>query len=160
MYALQRKSISFFFSPSYFSNITRETGLWREAKYMQIAACKFVPRFYGLFHGSIPLAGTSAQRGIVMDFMERGSVHSLLTALSGPPPWPLAFRMAHQIALGMNFLHARELMHHDLHPNNVLLDENLDAKVVSYNLLLTQSYTAAHCSWKKVVGLIFGPFTV
>lgn len=131
MYALQRESIPQ--ASLIFCNISRETELWREAKYMQIAACKFVPRLYGLYHGSIPLAGTTTQRGIVMDFMERGSVQSLLTTLSGPPPWPLAFRMAHQIAQGMNFLHARELMHHDLHPNNVLLDEDLNAKVVFQN---------------------------
>lgn len=100
------------------------------------AACKFVLRFHGLYQGRIPLAATTTQWGIVMDFMERGSVQSLLTSLSGPPPWPLAFRIAHQIAQGMNFLHSRELMHHDLHPNNVLLDENLNAKVVFPNLIL------------------------
>lgn len=115
------------------SNFSRETELWREAKYLQIAASKFVPRLYGLFQGSIPFAGTTPQRGIVMDFMERGSVQSLLTTLSGPPPWPLAFRIAHQIAQGMSFLHARELMHQDLHTKNVLLDEDLNAKVGIYN---------------------------
>lgn len=100
---------------------------------MRVTACKYVPRLYGLFHG-VPLAETTPHRGIVMDFMERGSIWSLLTALSAPPPWPLAFRIANQIALGMNFLHAQELMHFDLHPKNVLLDEDLNAKVLFHNL--------------------------
>ncbi|KAJ8261493.1 hypothetical protein COCON_G00172160 [Conger conger] len=43
--------------------------------------------------------------GLVMELMERGSVESLLKRLRGPPPWPLAFRLAHQVALGMNFMH-------------------------------------------------------
>lgn len=103
---------------------------------MEKAACNYVLRLHGLYQGRIPLMANTTQWGIVMDFMERGSLQSLLTALSAPPPWPLAFRIAYHIALGMNFLHSREIMHHDLHPNNVLLDENLIAKVVFSNLKL------------------------
>ena len=58
-----------------------------------------------------------------------GSVESLMNDLSGPPPWPLAFRLAHQVAAGMNFLHAERIVHQDLKPSNVLLTENLDARV-------------------------------
>lgn len=44
---------------------------------------------------------------------------------------PLAFRLAHQVALGINFLHnlSPALLHLDLKPNNVLLDSYLNAKV-------------------------------
>lgn len=136
MYTLQRESISFS-PPHHFQHLKGNWAVERsqlhENSCLQVCAqtlrslsWKYPP----------PLMGTTTQRGIVMDFMERGSVQSLLTALSGPPPWPLAFRIAHQIALGMNFLHARELMHHDLHPNNVLLDEDLNAKVVFHHLQL------------------------
>lgn len=52
-------------------------------------------------------------------------------ALRGSPPWPLAFRLAHQVALGINFLHSLcpPLLHLDLKPSNVLLDSDLNAKV-------------------------------
>lgn len=123
-----------FYPTSIILYISRETELWREAKYMQVAASEFVPRLYGLYHGSTPLVGKTPQMGIVMDFMERGSVQSLLSALLTPPPWPLAFRIAHQIAMGMKFLHDKKLVHSDLHPNNVLLDKYLNAKVLLPNL--------------------------
>lgn len=103
---------------------------------MEEAACDFVLRLYGLYNGAISPEATTIHRGIVMEFMERGSVQTLLTALSGPPPWPLAFRIAHQIALGMDVLHSCQLLHHDLHPHNVLLDAKLNAKVVLLHLKL------------------------
>lgn len=89
---------------------------------MEKASCEFVLRVYGIYQGI-------RKPGIVMELMERGSVQSLLNDLSGPPAWPLAFRLAHQVALGMNFLHSRNLMHHDLKPSNILLNDALNAKV-------------------------------
>lgn len=114
--------------------VPSDKALCKEASNMEKVSCEFVLRIYGLYQGCHPLGVTSKQLGIVMEFMERGSLDSLLTALSAPPPWPLAFRLAHQIALGMNFLHSRNLVHKDLKPNNVLLSEDLNAKVAFTNL--------------------------
>lgn len=105
-----------------------------EAKYMDMASCEFVVRIYGTFQGCPSVGRTSTvQQGLVMEFMERGSVQSLLD-LPGSLPWPLVFRLAHQVALGMNFLHSQELMHHDLKPNNVLLNDDLNAKIADFGL--------------------------
>ena len=41
----------------------------------------------------------------------------------------LVFRLAHQVALGMNYLDSRNIIHKDLKPENVLLDRRLNAKV-------------------------------
>ncbi|CAB1344268.1 unnamed protein product [Coregonus sp. 'balchen'] len=56
-----------------------------------------------------------------------------MASLSGPPPWPLAFRLAHQIAMGMEFLHSHSptVLHLDLKPSNVLLDDRLNAKAIN-----------------------------
>ncbi|XP_074489318.1 receptor-interacting serine/threonine-protein kinase 3-like [Sebastes fasciatus] len=105
-----------------------------EAKYMGMASCEFVLRLHGTYQGCPPFGRTSTmQQGLVMEFMERGSVQSLRD-LSGPPPWPLIFRLAHQVAVGMNFLHLQGLMHHDLKPNNVLLNNDLNAKLADFGL--------------------------
>lgn len=93
-----------------------------------------VLRLYGIYRGCPPNGGRDIQLGIVMELMDRGSVQTLLETLSGPPPWPLAFRLAYEIAQGMNFLHEKNILHHDLKPSNVLLDDDLHAKVKCYPL--------------------------
>lgn len=90
---------------------------------MRLASSPDVLRILGVY-------SNSNRQGLVMEFMERGSLYSLLETLSGPPPWPLVFRLAHQIALGMNYLHCLDppLLHRDLKPQNVMLDKDLNAK--------------------------------
>uniref|UniRef100_A0A8C7HTA7 Protein kinase domain-containing protein n=1 Tax=Oncorhynchus kisutch TaxID=8019 RepID=A0A8C7HTA7_ONCKI len=91
------------------------TSLLKEVKNMQKGGSPHVVRILGVYQG----------------LMNIGSLATLQASLSGPPPWPLAFRLAHQIALGINFLHnlPQPLLHRDLKPNNVLLDDNLNAKI-------------------------------
>ncbi|XP_030587622.1 receptor-interacting serine/threonine-protein kinase 3-like [Archocentrus centrarchus] len=108
--------------------------LHKEANYMDKVSCDSVLRVHGMYKGCPPDGRTSTHLGIVMEFMERGSVESLLKALSGPPPWPLAFRLAHEVALGMNFLHCNNILHHDLKPSNVLLNGDLHAKLADFGL--------------------------
>ncbi|XP_070687127.1 receptor-interacting serine/threonine-protein kinase 3-like [Pempheris klunzingeri] len=112
----------------------KQEALYEEADHMEKGSCEFVLRIYGIYQGCPPIRGMSVQQGIVMEFMGGGSVQSLQKDLSGPPPWPLAFRLAHQVALGMNFLHLRNLMHQDLKPNNVLLNDDLNAKLADFGL--------------------------
>ncbi|XP_068459611.1 receptor-interacting serine/threonine-protein kinase 3-like isoform X2 [Clinocottus analis] len=113
--------------------ISHLLSLQDEAFYMDIAPCDFVVRVYGTYQGCPP-GLRSTQQGLVMAFMERGSVESLQKKLSGPPPWPLVCRWAHQVAQGMNFLHSRNIVHHDLKPSNVLLDGDLNAKLADFGL--------------------------
>ena len=98
---------------------------------MGAADHQFVPRVYGMYRGAVPNMGPTVRQGMVMELMEGGSLKAFLekTLGSQPPPWPLAFRLAHQVALAMEFLHSKNLVHMDLKPDNVLLDGNLNAKV-------------------------------
>lgn len=113
-------------------SLQKERALSAEANFMETASCEFVLRVYGIYQG--PVQGHPLRQGIVMDFMEKGSVQSLLEDLGSPPPWPLAFRLAHEVALGMNFLHSKNLMHQDLKPSNVLLNDDLKAKLADFGL--------------------------
>ena len=67
--------------------------------------------------------------GLVMEYMETGSLEKLLA--SEPLPWDLRFRIIHETAVGMNFLHcmAPPLLHLDLKPANILLDAHYHVKV-------------------------------
>uniref|UniRef100_A0A8C9ZE07 Protein kinase domain-containing protein n=1 Tax=Sander lucioperca TaxID=283035 RepID=A0A8C9ZE07_SANLU len=102
-------------------------SLLREINMMQEASSPHVIRVRGVFKGQPPKSGWATQLGVVMELMERGSLEALIR----PPPWPLVFRLAHQVALGINFLHSlpRPVLHLDLKPQNVLLDDALNAKV-------------------------------
>ncbi|XP_029909242.1 receptor-interacting serine/threonine-protein kinase 3-like isoform X2 [Myripristis murdjan] len=111
----------------------RDEALQREASHLVKADSPFVLQVFGLYQGCPPDMGSDMQMGIVMEFMERGTLRSLLQLCR--PPWPLAFRLAHQVALGMNFLHEiAHLLHTDLKPSNVLLDQSLNAKLADFGL--------------------------
>ncbi|XP_073328423.1 receptor-interacting serine/threonine-protein kinase 3-like [Pagrus major] len=131
-------------------------ALWEEAIHMEKVPCEFVLRVYGIYEGCPPFSRGSMQQGIVMEFMGRGSVQSLLSDLSGPPPWPLAFRLAHQVALGMKFLHSVGLMHQDLKPSNVLLNDDLNAKLADFGL--SRVSTSAVNSSRETTGEIGGSY--
>ncbi|XP_035011713.2 receptor-interacting serine/threonine-protein kinase 3 isoform X2 [Hippoglossus stenolepis] len=134
----------------------KEKALSEEVNHMDKASCEFVLRVYGMYEGNTPFGALSMQKGIVMEFMSRGSVQDLLKDLCGPPPWPLAFRLAHQVALGMNFLHSRNLMHHDLKPSNVLLNDDLNAKLADFGL--SRVSTSALNSSEKMTGEVGGTY--
>ncbi|XP_031678689.1 receptor-interacting serine/threonine-protein kinase 3 isoform X4 [Oncorhynchus kisutch] len=114
------------------------SSLHNEAEMMHRSRSPHVIRILGVYKDCPPNCGPSTQLGLVMEFMEKGTLESLLDTLSLHPPWPhpLACRLAHQIALGMNFLHCLKspLLHQDLKPNNVLLDNYLDAKLADFGL--------------------------
>ncbi|XP_031159695.1 receptor-interacting serine/threonine-protein kinase 3-like [Sander lucioperca] len=113
-----------------------EKSLLREIKMMRQATSPHVMAVRGIFKGQTPSSRGSTQLGVVMELMKRGSLASLQAALRGTPPWPLVFRLAHQVALGINYLHSlpRPVLHQDLKPQNVLLDDFLNAKLTDFGL--------------------------
>ncbi|XP_068444118.1 receptor-interacting serine/threonine-protein kinase 3 [Clinocottus analis] len=110
-------------------------SLLREMDMMRLGSSPHVILVRGVFKGCVPNSSHS-QLGLVMEFMERGSLTTLQDSLRGAPPWPLVFRLAHQVALGVNFLHSLTpaLLHRDLKPGNVLLDNDLNAKLTDFGL--------------------------
>ncbi|XP_026872337.2 receptor-interacting serine/threonine-protein kinase 3-like isoform X2 [Electrophorus electricus] len=117
-------------------NVGSDSSLLQEAELMCHGGNPNVLRILGVYVGCPHGQPCPTQLGLVMEYMERGSVADLQQAVGGPPPWPLAFRIMHQIALGMNFLHqlSPPLLHLDLKPSNVLLDDSLNAKLTDFGL--------------------------
>ncbi|XP_060720268.1 receptor-interacting serine/threonine-protein kinase 3 isoform X2 [Tachysurus vachellii] len=110
--------------------------LLREAELMHQGGNPNVLRILGVYKTQGQADVSAIQVGLVMEYMERGSLADLQKALNGPPPWPLTFRIINQIALGMNFLHQLNppILHLDLKPSNVLLDDSLNAKLTDFGL--------------------------
>lgn len=80
-------------------------------------------------------------QGLVMEYMETGSLETLLA--NEPLPWELRFRIIHETAVGMNFLHCMNppLLHLDLKPANILLDAHYHVKVGFTSTCLTGAFT-------------------
>ncbi|XP_054612017.1 receptor-interacting serine/threonine-protein kinase 4 [Dunckerocampus dactyliophorus] len=99
--------------------------LLEEAKKMEAAKFRYILPVYGICEDP---------QGLVMEYMETGSLESLLA--TEPLPWELRFRIIHETAVGMNFLHCMNppLLHLDLKPANILLDAHYHVKISDFGL--------------------------
>jgi len=91
-------------------------------------------------------------RIIITEYMEGGSLHSLLKRPSFMLDDKLVLKIAMDISLGMNHLHLEELLHRDLTSNNILLNAHMDAKLSDFGLSIkiediTSSFTMGSVYW-------------
>jgi serine/threonine protein kinase len=66
--------------------------------------------------------------------MSGGSLEAVVRDHEQKLPWRTRESIALHVALGMEHLHKKQLLHRDLKSANVLLDENLNAKVGDFGL--------------------------
>ena len=73
---------------------------------------------------------------IVMEYMSRGSLHSILHNRSTVLEWPLLLRMLEDTTRGMTYLHSCRppVIHRDLKSHNLLVDEFWRVKVSDFGL--------------------------
>ncbi|KAL6586532.1 hypothetical protein OROMI_001520 [Orobanche minor] len=86
------------------------------------------------------LLGACPEYGcLVYEYMANGSLDDRLFRKGNTRPlsWQLRFRIAAEIATGLNFLHQTKpepLVHRDLKPGNILLDQNYVSKISDVGL--------------------------
>ena len=85
-----------------------------------------VCQFFGTCHAGDGLA-------VVMELLDC-SLHQLIAAPSEHVSASLAYRIAHETAQGIAFLHRNNLLHRDIKPGNVVLDQLQHAKVCDFGL--------------------------
>ncbi|KAF3440233.1 hypothetical protein FNV43_RR18516 [Rhamnella rubrinervis] len=76
-------------------------------------------------------------RLLVYEYMSNGSLADTLFAPKTPPPWEKRMQIAHNIARGILYLHEEcmsKIIHCDIKPQNILLDENGCAKISDFGL--------------------------
>lgn len=122
-------------SPSLHVDDRERMELLEEAKKMEMAKFRYVLPVYGICREPV---------GLVMEYMETGSLEKLLA--SEPLPWDLRFRIVHETAVGMNFLHCMSppLLHLDLKPANILLDAHYHVKISDFGLAKCSGLSHSH----------------
>ncbi|XP_044298238.1 receptor-interacting serine/threonine-protein kinase 4 [Varanus komodoensis] len=122
-------------SPSLHVDEKERMELLEEAKKMEMAKFRYILPVYGICKEPV---------GLVMEYMETGSLEKLLA--SEPLPWDLRFRIIHETAVGMNFLHCMSppLLHLDLKPANILLDAHYHVKISDFGLAKCNGLSHSH----------------
>ncbi len=73
---------------------------------------------------------------LVQEYVPGGDLYAYAKAMGGRLPVAEALRVCREIAIGLSAAHASGLVHRDLKPGNVLLDEKRRAKIGDLGLVL------------------------
>ncbi|TVU41453.1 hypothetical protein EJB05_14970, partial [Eragrostis curvula] len=78
----------------------------------------------------------TAERLLCYEYLPRGSLDNYLYGASHEIDWNLRFNIIQGICQGLQFLHElqRPIVHMDLKPGNILLDDNLIPKIADFGL--------------------------
>lgn len=130
--------------------IQNAEALLAEARMMNRIKFQYVLRLLGIYQEK---KRDTIRLGIVMEYMENGSLSSLLEKVV-PVPWALRFRILYEVALGMNYLHGLDppLLHLDLKPSNILLDESFHVKLTDFGLSRWKQASVSSLSVESSVG--------
>ncbi|KAF4377016.1 hypothetical protein G4B88_027655 [Cannabis sativa] len=101
----------------------------------------------------------NSNRLLVYDYMSHGSLSNFLFKSETKPHWNDRVKIALGIARGILYLHEdceNKIIHCDINPNNILIDENRDAKIADFGLakLLMPDQTRTHTGIRGTRGFV------
>jgi predicted Ser/Thr protein kinase len=99
----------------------------------------------------LPLYGACIERGrycMVIPYMPKGSLYGVLHS-DQKFPWKQRWSIALDIGKGIYHLHKKDILHRDLKSLNVLLDENMQAKVCDFGISRAKQETRTTTATSK-----------
>ncbi|GJN04910.1 hypothetical protein PR202_ga22492 [Eleusine coracana subsp. coracana] len=85
------------------------------------------------FEGKIVLADVR-QRLLCYQYLPNGSLDKYITDASYGLEWRTCYRIIKGICEGLHYLHEKRIVHLDLKPANILLDDNMVPKIADFGL--------------------------
>ncbi|KAM3393324.1 hypothetical protein ACQJBY_014154 [Aegilops geniculata] len=82
------------------------------------------------------VSAEKTERFLCLEYMPRGSLHNYISDAdeSSGLDWPKRCKIIEGISFGLQYLHAESVIHLDLKPANILLDENFVPKITDFGL--------------------------
>jgi serine/threonine protein kinase len=76
---------------------------------------------------------------VIMELMDAGSLQDYIYKMPCPEGWLKREEIALDICTGMAYLHRLNVIHRDLKPGNVCLDQQLRAKITDFGLSVVKN---------------------
>ncbi|XP_066335920.1 cysteine-rich receptor-like protein kinase 25 isoform X2 [Miscanthus floridulus] len=71
---------------------------------------------------------------LCFEYLHNGSLHSYVTDEPCGLQWQVCYKIIKGICLGLQYLHERHIIHLDLKPDNILLDDDMMPKISDFGL--------------------------
>ncbi|XP_017635123.1 leucine-rich repeat receptor-like serine/threonine/tyrosine-protein kinase SOBIR1 [Gossypium arboreum] len=97
---------------------------------------------------------------LVYEYMKNGSLQDLLQQVSDGTKeldWPARHKIASGIAAGLEYLHMHHsprIIHRDLKPGNILLDDDMEARIADFGLAKAMPDANTHVTTSNVAGTV------
>uniref|UniRef100_A0ACD5YNF6 Uncharacterized protein n=1 Tax=Avena sativa TaxID=4498 RepID=A0ACD5YNF6_AVESA len=115
----------------------------REVECLMTVKHKNIVRFLGycadtqgsmeLYNGKLVMADVM-QRLLCFEYVSKGSLDQYITDASCGLEWRNRYKIIKGICLGLHYLHQKFILHLDLKPANILLDDNWVPKIADFGL--------------------------
>ncbi|PKU75678.1 mitogen-activated protein kinase kinase 9-like [Dendrobium catenatum] len=102
--------------------ITREVEILRSTDSPTVIHC----------HGVMPT--TSGDAALLLEFMDAGSLESLLARRGVPFPESAIAGIARQVLHGLSYLHSQKIVHRDIKPGNLLVNTAGEIKIADFGV--------------------------
>lgn len=97
---------------------------------------------------------------LVYEYMKNGSLQDMLTQVNAGTrelDWIARHRIAVGVASGLEYLHMHHsprIIHRDLKPGNILLDDDMEARIADFGLAKAMPEAYTHVSTSNVAGTV------